>query len=72
MSAVLNLLLANADFDRFLRLVLLVSIVVGVYLTLQEIDRALGSGTLYAILFDTPGDSAIKTTDSVPGQPARS
>jgi len=37
-------------------LVLLISLVVGTYLTLQEIDRAMGKGSLIRLLFERPVD----------------
>jgi len=49
-------LLANADVHRFLGLVLLLSLVVGAYLTLQEIDRAMGPGGLVRLLLERPPD----------------
>ena len=48
-------LLANANFDRFLGLTLLITLVVAVYLTIQEINRALGGeGALSRLLFQLP------------------
>jgi hypothetical protein len=35
-------------------MVLLISLVVGAYLTIEEIDQALGKGTLLRILFARP------------------
>jgi len=46
--------MAHADIHRFLGLVLLLSLVVGAYLTAQEIDRALGSGGLLRFLLARP------------------
>ena len=54
LSAAINFLIANANVDRFLGLVLLISLVVGTYLTIQEIDGALGEGSLYRLLFERP------------------
>ena len=48
--------IAHANGDRFIGLVLLISLVVGGYLTLQEIDRALGKGTLLRVLVERPAD----------------
>ncbi len=56
LSAALNFMIANANMQRFLGLVLLISLIVGTYLTIQEIDRALGEGSLYRLLFERPGD----------------
>jgi hypothetical protein len=46
--------IANANLYRFLGLVLLFSLVVGSYLLLQEIDRAMGKGALLKLLFARP------------------
>ncbi len=53
-SAAISFLFANANIDHFLGLVLMISIVVGVYLTLQEIERAMGEGALFRLLFERP------------------
>ena len=45
---------ANSNLDRFFGLVLLFSLVVGSYLLLQEIDRAMGKGALLRLLFARP------------------
>lgn len=52
-----HFVIANANIDRFLGLVLLISLVVGTYLTLQEIDRAMGKGALFRLLFERPLDT---------------
>ena len=52
----LDFMIANSNGRRFLGLVLLISLVVGTYLTLQEIDRAMGEGSLYRLLFERPVD----------------
>ena len=49
-----DMVLANARFDRFIGLVILISMVVFVYLVLQEIQRAMGPGVLYRLLFKLP------------------
>ena len=49
-----DMVLANAHFDRFIGLVILISMVVFVYLVLQEIQRAMGKGALYRLLFKLP------------------
>lgn len=54
LQAAVDTLLAQADVRRFFGLVLLISLVVGAYLTLQELDRALGKGVLFRVLFDRP------------------
>lgn len=45
---------SGADLQRFLGLVLLLSLVVGAYLTAQEIDRAIGPGGLRRLLLERP------------------
>lgn len=50
----ISLLIANANVDRFLGLVLLVSLVVGFYLVVQEINRAMGKGALFSLFFEPP------------------
>lgn len=52
-EAVSNLI-ANANFDHFMGLVLLISLVVFMYLTLQEIQQALGEGAMYRLFFKRP------------------
>jgi len=53
-SAGINFVISNANIQRFLGLVLLISFIVGSYLTLQEIDRAMGEGALFRLLFQRP------------------
>jgi len=53
-SAGLSEVLARANADHFLGLVLLLSLVVGAYLTAQEIDRAIGPGGLVRFLSERP------------------
>ncbi len=48
------LLIANANVDRFLGLVLLISLIVGSYLVVQEISRAMGKGALLRLFFEPP------------------
>jgi len=52
----IDFVIANANIDRFFGLVLLISLVVGTYLTLQEINRAMGRGALFRLLFERPVD----------------
>ncbi len=47
-------LIANANLDRFLGLVLVISMVVFVYLVMQEIERAMGEGALFRLFFKRP------------------
>lgn len=53
-SASMDFMIANANIHRFLGLVLLISSVVAAYLTLQEIDRAMGEGALFRLFFQHP------------------
>lgn len=50
----LSRVIANANIDRFLGGVLLISLVVGSYLAMQEISRALGKGALFKLFFQLP------------------
>jgi len=54
LGAALKFMIANVNMQRFLGLVLLISLTVGIYLTIQEIDRALGEGTLSRLLLERP------------------
>jgi hypothetical protein len=45
---------ANANLDRFLGLVLLISLTVGTFLVMQEISRAMGKGALFRLFFEPP------------------
>ena len=47
----LQKVIANANLDRFFGIVLLITLVIGFYVLLQEIDRALGEGALRRQLF---------------------
>jgi hypothetical protein len=49
-----DMTLANAHFDRFIGLVILISVVVFIYLVFQEIQRAMGKGALYRLLIERP------------------
>lgn len=49
-----DMAIAAVSLDRFLGLVILISMVVFVYLVLQEIERAMGKGALYRLLFKLP------------------
>lgn len=50
----IDTLIANANMDRFMGLVLLISMVVFAYLLMQEIESAMGEGALYRLLFKLP------------------
>jgi hypothetical protein len=52
-EAVSNLI-ANANLDRFMGLVLLISLVVFIYLAMQEIEQAMGQGALFRLFFEPP------------------
>ena len=52
----INRVVANANLDRFLGLVLLISLTVGTFLVMQEISRAMGKGTLFRLFFEPPLD----------------
>jgi len=56
LSAVINFMIGSANMQRFLGLVLLMSLVIGTYLTMQEIDRAMGKGGLLRLLWERPVD----------------
>jgi len=49
---------ANANLDRFLGLVLLISLTVGTFLVMQEISRAMGKGALFTLFFEPPLDNS--------------
>lgn len=54
LGGVIHFMIANANGHRFFGLLLLISLVVGAYLTAQEIDHALGEGKLYKLFFERP------------------
>jgi len=54
-----NALIANANVDRFLGLVVLITFVVGSYLTIQEIDRAMGKGAMVRLFFEKPSGEKL-------------
>jgi hypothetical protein len=56
LAAAVDFMIANRNGHRFLGLALLISLVVSAYLTLQEIDRAMGEGSIYRLLFQRPAD----------------
>lgn len=55
--AAMQFVLAKDESQRFLGLVLLISLVVGAYLTAQELDRAFGKGALVRTLLERPAES---------------
>jgi hypothetical protein len=58
--------IASANLDHFLGLVLLIGLIVGVYLTVQEIDRAMGERALFRLFFEPPVDAGRKLTSEHP------
>jgi hypothetical protein len=52
----LAMVIANANLDRFLGFVLLISLILCAYMTMQEINRAMGPGALFRLFFARPGD----------------
>ncbi len=54
LSAALGFVVANANVQRFLGLVLLISLVIAIYLATQEIDDAMGKGALFKLFFERP------------------
>ena len=50
----INHVIANASLGRFLGITLLFTLVVGLYLVLQEISRAMGEGELFRLFFEVP------------------
>jgi hypothetical protein len=47
-------IIANANVDHFMGLVLLISLVVFTYLMMQEIEDAMGKGALFRLFFEPP------------------
>jgi hypothetical protein len=68
LHAGIQFLLANADGHRFVGLVLLVSLVVGIYLALQEIERAMGEGALFRLFFERPSNEATPSPGRTAGE----
>jgi hypothetical protein len=50
----ISLVIANVNLDRFFGCVLLISLVVSAYLTMEEINRAMGKGALFTLFFKPP------------------
>jgi fumarate reductase subunit D len=59
-----GIVIANANLDRFLGCVLLISLLVSAYLTMEEISRAMGKGVLFRLFFKPPAQ--IGTTSQGP------
>ncbi len=54
LSEGVNAFIASANLDRFLGLVLLITMGVFLYLLMQEIERPMGKGALFRLLFKRP------------------
>ena len=54
LSGGIDYVIANANLDRSLGFVLLLSIVIAAYLVLQQISRAMGKGALFRLFFERP------------------
>jgi hypothetical protein len=50
----IDYVIAHANLDRSLGLVLLISLVIGAYLVLQRISRAMGEGVMLRLFFERP------------------
>ncbi len=53
-NAGINMMIADANVDRFLGFVLLISLIVGFYLMVQQISQAMGKGALIRLFFEPP------------------
>jgi fumarate reductase subunit D len=67
-----RLVIANANLDRFLGCVLLISLIVSAYLAMEEINRAMGKGALFTLFFKPPqrtseGCGVSPTDEASPG-----
>jgi hypothetical protein len=51
-------LIANANIDRFPGLALLISLVVFIYLAIQEVESAMGKGAMFNLFFAPPAQRA--------------
>ena len=60
----INLEIAKASLDRGLGLVVLITVVVGLYLVMQEISRAMGKGALFRLFFERPAGVANRILTS--------
>lgn len=54
LGAGVKFVIANRNMDRFFGLLLLISLVVSVYLIMEEISRAMGKGALTRLFFAPP------------------
>ena len=55
-QAGIKALIADENVDRFFGLVLLVSMIIGFYLVVQEVSRAMGKDALFKLFFEPPLD----------------
>jgi hypothetical protein len=62
LGAAVSRLIASGNIDRFMGLVLVISLVVFIYLAMQEIERALGKGALFRLFFKRPKPSRLVGT----------
>ena len=53
-------LIADANIDRFMGLVLVISVVVFIYLAMQEIENAMGKGALFRLFFKLPAPGVMQ------------
>jgi hypothetical protein len=60
LSGAVRHVIADANLDRFLGQVLLISILVAIYLVIEEIARAMGKGALFRLFFESP--SRVETS----------
>jgi hypothetical protein len=63
-SDAVRIVIDNANLDRFLGCVLLISLLVSAYLAMEEISRAMGKGALFNLFFKAP----VNTDTSSQGQ----
>lgn len=63
LSAAVNSVAANANINRFLGLVLLISLVIAIYLATQAIDDAMGKGALFKLFFERPLGTKRRTNE---------
>jgi hypothetical protein len=52
-----HLVIASANLNRFLAVVLLISLIVCAYFVMLEINRAMGEGALFRLFFKRPSDN---------------
>jgi hypothetical protein len=56
-SDAVRIVIDNANLDRFLGCVLLISLLVSAYLAMEEISRAMGKGALFNLFFKAPANT---------------